>query len=166
VSIQQIRKSILTGAGLAALAAIAVLAGRLSARALPGQGHADFAPRIFNRIARDLDLTDDQKTQIKAVLKTHASEIETQMKNSAAARRALHKAVLAQPTDEQAIRAAAQALGSVQADGAVLFAKIRTEIQPILTDAQRAKVQEFRDRVRTHSDKAIQSFEKFLGSDS
>ncbi len=167
MTLQRIRNTALVGGGIAALAVGALLAGRLSAGALPGgRGQGDFAPRVFARIARALELSDDQKTRIKAVLKTHAAEIETQMRSSSAARRALHQAVLTQPSDEAAIRAAAQQLGQVQGDGAVLFAKIRTEIQPILTEAQRAKIQQFRERARNHAESAVKSFEAFLESSS
>jgi Spy/CpxP family protein refolding chaperone len=166
VSIQRIRKSVLAGAGIVALAVGGLLAGRLSAGAFPQRAHSEFGPRLFGRIARALDLSDDQKTQIKTVVKSHASEIETQMKASAAARRAVHEAVFAQPVDEAAIRAAAQKLGQVHADGAVLFAKIRVEIQPILTEEQCAKIQKFRDRARHRADSAVKSFEAFLESGS
>ena len=166
MSIQQIRKSVVVGAGIAVLGVAGLVAGRLSAGAFPGGGHSDFAPRVFGRIARALDLSGDQKTQIKAILKTHASEIETQIKASAAARRAVHDAVLAQPLDEAAIRDAAQKLGQVHADGAVLFARIRSEVQPILSDAQRAKIQKFRERMGSKADSAVKSFDAFLGSGS
>ena len=166
MSIQRIRKSVLAGAGVLALAVGGLVAGRLSAGAFPQRAHSEFAPRVFARMARALDLSDDQKSQIKAVLKTHAAEIEAQMKASSAARRGLHQAVLAQPIDENGIRAAAASLGSVEGDGAVLFAKIRTEVEPILTETQRAKIQQFRDRVRNRGDAAVKSFEAFLGSGS
>jgi periplasmic protein CpxP/Spy len=166
VSLQRIQKSALLGVGIAALAAGGLLAGRLSAGAFPQRGHSEFGPRLFGRIASALDLTDDQKSQIKAILKTHASEIETQMTASAAARRAVHEAVLAQPVDEAAIRAAAQRLGEIHADGAVLFAKIRTEVQPLLTEEQRAKIQKFRERARHRADSALKSFEAILESGS
>ena len=70
----------------------------------------------------------------EAILKTHADEIVAHVKAGMDARRALHDAVLAQPTDEAAHpqRSAAQ-VGTVHADGALLFAKIRSEIWPILT---------------------------------
>jgi Spy/CpxP family protein refolding chaperone len=166
VSIQRIRKSALVGVGIAALAVGGLLAGRLSAGAFPEKAHSGLGPRLFGRIARALDLSADQKTRIKAVLKAHATEIETQMNASAAARRAVHEAVLAQPVDETAIRAAALQLGQVHADGAVLFAKISTEIQPILTEAQRGKIQSFRDRARHRADSAVKNFEAFLESGS
>ncbi len=166
MSIQQIRKSVLVGAGIAILGTAGLVAGRLSAGVFPGGAHSDFGHHVFGRIARALDLSDDQKSQIKSVLKAHASEIETQIKASASARRAVHDAVLAQPPDEAAIRAAAQKFGQIHADGAVLFARIRTEIQPVLTEEQRAKIQQFRERIRDRADSAVRSFEAFLGSGS
>ena len=59
-----------------------------------------------------LDLTDDQKAQIKAILRTHATEIEAQMTAGTAARRALHDAIMAAPIDEAAIRARAAELSA------------------------------------------------------
>ena len=162
MSIQTIRKSALIGAAVVALAAGGLLAGRASAGAFSGRPHGEFGSRMFGRIARALDLSDDQKARVKTILKSHASEIEAQMTASASARHAVHDAVLAQPVDEGAIRAAAQTLGRVHADGAVLFAKIRTEVQPILTAEQRARVQKFRERARSRADSAVKSFEAFL----
>jgi Spy/CpxP family protein refolding chaperone len=166
VSIQQIRRSVLIVAGVVALGVAGLLAGRLSAGALPGHGKGDFALRMFRHMSRALDLTDDQKSKIKEVVKAHAAEVEAQMRASGSARRALHQAVLAEPIDEAAIRSAAAALGSVEGNGAVLFAKVRSEIDPLLTDVQRAKVRQFRDRARSRTDSAVKSFEAFLESRS
>ena len=166
MSLQRVQKSALIGVSVAALAVGGLLAGRMSAGAFPRRGHLEFGPRLFGHIARSLDLTDDQKSRIKTVLKAHASEIETQLKASAAARQAVHEAVLAQPVDEAAIRSASQRLGEVHADGAVLFAKVKTEVLPILTEEQLAKVRKFRDRARQRADSAVKSFEAFLGSGS
>lgn len=166
MSIRKIRKSVLVAAGAGVLALGGLFAGRLSADAFPQQGHGDFGPHIFGRIARALDLTDDQKGRIKQVLKPHATEIETQMKASAAARRAMHEAVLAQPIDEEAIRARAAELGRVHGDGAVLFARIRSEIEPILTPEQVQKLQRFHQRMRRRGDSAARAFGAFLRSDS
>ncbi len=166
MSIRQIRKSVLVAAAAGALAVGGLLAGRLSADAFHHGAQGDFAPRIFGRIARALDLTDDQKARIKGVLKSHAPEIEAQMKASASARRLLHEAVAAQPVDEAAIRASAQELGRVHGEGAVLFAHIRTEIEPILTPEQREKIQRFQQRMCRHGESAARSFDAFLKSDS
>jgi len=162
MSIKTIRKSILVAAGIAALGAAGLLAGRLSAGAFPRRMHGDFAQHMFGRVSRALDLTDDQKSKIKDVLRSHADEIKTQMQASASARRVLHEAVMAQPTDEGAIRAAAAQVGQTQGDGALLFARIRTEVDPILTPEQKQKIQSFQSRLRGHADAAGQSLDRFL----
>lgn len=166
MSIGDIRKPVLAVAAALTLAGAGLLAGRLSADAFPHGSRADHAPRIFARIARALDLSDDQKIQIKNVLKAHAPEIEAQMQAGANARRALHDAVVAQPADEASIRALAQELGRVQGDGAVLFARIRTEIDPILTSDQRQKIQTFREHVRSRSGRAAAAFDTWVKSGS
>ncbi|MCA1580122.1 MAG: Spy/CpxP family protein refolding chaperone [Acidobacteria bacterium] len=165
MSIQEIRRSVLVVAGVAALAAAGLFAGRVSADAFPHKGRGDFAPRMFARMSRFLELTDDQQAQIKAVLKAHAAEIEVQMAAKRTARQALRQAMLAQPVDEAAIRARAEEGGKVEADGAVLFARIRTEIDPILTPDQRTKVHTFASRSRRR-DSAVQSFDRFIKSGS
>ncbi|MEP6800782.1 MAG: Spy/CpxP family protein refolding chaperone [Acidobacteriota bacterium] len=166
MSIQQIRKSVLIVAGVAALAAAGLFAGRLSADAFPHKTRGDFAPRMFGRMARFLDLTGDQQTQIKGVLKAHAGEIEAQMTAKRAARQALRQAMLAQPIDEAAIRQRAMESGQVEADGAVLFARLRAEVDPILTPEQRTRVQTFGTHARRHRDNAVQSFDNFVKSGS
>lgn len=164
MSIQKLRASILIAAGVAVIAVAGLFAGRLSAGAFPQHGRSDFGTRVFARISRALDLTDGQKSKIKDVLRSHASEIEAQMKASAAARSALHDAVLAKPTVESAIRAAALQVGQAQGDGAVLLAKIRAEVEPILTADQKAKIQAFHEKMRQRSQNAAQSFDSFLAS--
>lgn len=166
MSIRQLRNSVLVGASVAVLAVGGLFAGRLSAGAFPRGLHADFAPRAFGRIARALELSEEQKAQVKSVLRAHASEIEAEMKRALTARRALHDAVIAQPIDEAAIRARAEEVGRSQADGAVLLARIRSEVDPILTPAQRDKIRSFQDRMRHRADSAAKSLEAFLKSDS
>ena len=166
MTIRNVRKSILTAAGIVALGVAGLFAGRLSADAFPhgGGGRGEFAPRMFQRMARALDMTDDQQSQVKGVLRAHQADIEAQLTASQAARQALHAAVVAQPFDEATIRAKAADVGKAQADGSVLFAKIRSEIDPILTTDQKAKVKTFQSKMRQRNDNAIQNFRKFLAS--
>src|ERR1700682_1942964 len=121
MSIRQLRRSALVAAGVVALAAAGMFAGRLSADAFPHSGHGGSLPRMFGRIAQALDLTADQKAQIKNVLRGHAAEIEAQMTAGRAARQALHQALMAQPTDEATIRARAADLGKGAGGGRALL---------------------------------------------
>jgi Spy/CpxP family protein refolding chaperone len=167
MSIGTIRKTAGIAAGVALLAVGGLFAGRAAAGVLPGSDGADAArPRhVFARIARALDLSDDQKNQIRAVVKAHAPEIETQLQAGSAARKALADAVDLRPIDEGAIRARAADLGRVHGDGAVLLAKIRTEIDPILNDAQRAKVAAFHQRLGRRGDRMVRALHGFLAEE-
>jgi Spy/CpxP family protein refolding chaperone len=165
MSIRNIPRSALILAGAAVLAVGGVIAGRVAAGVLPGESSGVPGPqRMFNRISRALDLTDDQQSRAKGVLKSHADEIEAQLRSVAAARRALFDAMHARPIDEAAIRQRALELGRVHGDGGVLFAKIRTEIEPILTDDQKTKLEHYREKMRGRGDRAITSFRDFLDS--
>jgi len=132
-------------ASLLVMAAAGLLATRLSAEELaparraPGHG-------ILGRMARHVDLTDDQKDRIRGVIDSHKAAREGQREARRAAWRALREATAAQPRDETAIRARAAEVGRVMGDDAVMRARLRSEIAPILTDAQREKLREMRER--------------------
>jgi protein CpxP len=121
---------------------------------------------MFSRMSKALDMTADQQAQVKDILRAHQPEIEAQLTGSRAARQALHAAVAAQPFDEAAIRARAADVGKAQADGAVLFAKIRSQIDPILTPDQKEKVKTLQSRMRARGDNSVTTFRKFLESGS
>jgi Spy/CpxP family protein refolding chaperone len=162
MSIQNIRRSILITVGVGALAVSGLFAGRLFARHMGGHFGGDMAPRMFRHIARELELSDSQQAQIRGILKNHVDEIETHVKAAMDARRSLHDSVMAQPTDETAIRSMAQQVGAVHGDGALLFARIRTEIWPILTADQQQKLATLHGRMREHGDEAMKSLDSFL----
>jgi Spy/CpxP family protein refolding chaperone len=164
MSIQNIRRSVLMATGVGALALSGLLAGRLMGQMGPhGPRDAGMAaPRMFDRISRRLDLTEDQQARIRAVLKTHAAEIETQVQAGMDARRALHQAVMVQPTDETAIRSLGAQVGTAHAEGALLFAKIRTEVWPVLTADQQARLQSFHSGMRHRGDEAMKSLDQWL----
>ncbi len=164
MSIRQIRNTVLVAVGICALGIAGIFAGRMSADAIPMKARGDFAPRMFARISKALDLSADQETSVKSVLRNHADEIAAQMTASRAARKALREAVMASPSDESTIRARAADAGRVQGDGAVLFAKIRAELDPILTPDQREKARTFQSRIRDRGDNAAESMKKFLSS--
>jgi protein CpxP len=163
MSIQNIRRSVLIAVGVGALAFGGIFAGRLVAHQMGGHFHgAAAAPRMFQHMVQELDLSDAQQTQIRDVLKTHADEIEAHVKARMDARRALHDAVLTQPTDEATIRQRAQDLGNIHGDGAVMFARIRSEIWPILNGDQQQRLFGLHARMRTHGDQALKSLDDFL----
>jgi len=167
MSIQKIRRSVLAAALVGGLAVSGLLAGRLLARQGDlGHLHADAAPHMFRHLAKQLDLSADQQTQIRGILKNHADEIEAQARAGMTARRALHQAVLTQPVDEQAIRSLAMQTGQVHGDAAVLYARIRGEVWPILTAEQRDKMTQFHGQMKDQGDAAFESLDKWLRGDN
>ena len=164
MSMQQIRRSILIAVAVAALAFSGLFAGRLFGRQMgpPGFPHGPRAAKMFDHIAHELDLSDAQRVQIRGVLKAHADEILADVKAGMDSRQALHDAVMTQPTDEAQIRRLATQGGQAHADGALLFAKIRSEVWPVLTPGQQEKFVTFHNRMGKHGDEALDSLGAFL----
>jgi Spy/CpxP family protein refolding chaperone len=166
MSIQKIRRSILIAAGIGVLAFTGLFAGRLLGRQMGPGPHGPRAARMFDHLSSALDLSDTQQLQIRGVLKTHADEILALVKSGMTARRALHDAILAQPTDEANIRVLAQQVGVVHGDGALLFARIRAEIWPILTPDQQQKFTAFHMKMGNRGEDELQSLGAFLRGES
>jgi Spy/CpxP family protein refolding chaperone len=93
---------------------------------------------------RELELTDTQREQVKAVLESHRDDQKAIGDRMRTAREALQDAIAADTLDEAAIRAAAAQVGAVEADAAVLQAKVRAEVVALLTPEQVKKAKELR----------------------
>lgn len=162
-----LRRPVFIAAAVGALAVSGLFAARLSAGQTDrvSRGKAT-APRLFARVARRLDLTEDQQNRIRAILKAHAAEIEAQVRAGRNARRALGEAAMAEPADEATIRSLGRQLGEAQAGGAVLLARIRAEALPILTAEQLEKLRSFRSRRVQRGDRWLQSLQDWLRGES
>ena len=104
----------------------------------------------------ELDLTEEQKGALRAVVVAHRGEIVAVMKPVVAKKRALHDAVMAEPTDEKGIRAAADDLGKAIGDAAVVAAKVKKEAAGILTTEQKGKVAAFREEMNKSVDEMLE----------
>ena len=96
---------------------------------------------------RELELTDTQREQVKAVMESHRDEQKAIGDRMQAARKALHEAIAADTFDETAVRAKAAEIGAVEADAAVLQARIKSEIFAILTPEQVKKAKDLRSQM-------------------
>jgi protein CpxP len=103
-------------------------------------------------MATALDLTQAQQDQAKAIMSNHRAEFQQLRERNRTAHQAVRKAVETDPVNEQAIRTAVSQASQVEADGAVLRAKVRQEMLALLSADQRAKLdqmkQSFHDRAR------------------
>jgi Spy/CpxP family protein refolding chaperone len=163
----KIRKSILVLIVAGALLVGGFWTGRLMAGPLWGHlgfgaGHFDHIANHFDHIASWLALSDLQKTEVKRVVRSHGQEILSQIQSQIDMREALGEVIMAGTVDEGLIRQRAEALGRVEAEGALLRARIHSEIWPILNDEQRAKVASFHQMMELKHDKILASVQDFL----
>jgi protein CpxP len=96
---------------------------------------------------RGLDLTDAQREQVKAIMESHRDEQKAIGDRMQAARKALHESIAADTFDEAAVRAKAAEIGAIEADAAVLQARIKSEVFAILTPEQVKKAKELRSNM-------------------
>ena len=97
-----------------------------------------------------LDLSDEQKQQVKTILGNHKGDFQALRDRGLPARRALADAIAG--GDEAAIRQHSADLSAVQTDTALLAARVRGEVFKILTPEQQQKAQELRKKFESRMD--------------
>ena len=102
---------------------------------------------VMQRIAERLNLTEDQKAQIKAGLKTEQDSLARLFTQMHDARKGLREAVRAKDATEASVRIASAKIASVEADLAVERLKLHGKLSPILTGEQHAKLAEIEARL-------------------
>lgn len=123
--------------------------GAMRGRAF-AQGQAPRVPGIagFGLALRALGLTEDQRTQVRAILEQHRAETRAAAEKAAAARERMRVAETAPTLDEADLRAAAASLADAQVEAAIVRAKVRSEVEGLLTPEQRQKADEIRTRAQ------------------
>ena len=108
-----------------------------------GHGHPG------HRMAKALGLSDEQKTQVKAIFRKHRDGTASLRKEMTSGRRELRKLVRSDKPDEAAIREQVKKIAATGGNLAVDRAKMFQEVRAVLTPEQIAKfraLQEKRDR--------------------
>ena len=111
----------------------------------PGRG-------MFGMLGPELQavaLTDAQKKQVQAVLESFRADQAAIRDRMQPARKALNDAIAADAVDEAVIRTKAADLAAVEADAAVLQAKVRAAVYALLTPEQLQKIKELRVKMPT-----------------
>jgi Spy/CpxP family protein refolding chaperone len=103
---------------------------------------------LLERAMDRLELSDEQRARVEGVLTHHREEIRHEVEAVIASRQAQYATIHGQPFEEGRIRAATSALGAAQADLAVTRARIASEVRAVLTDSQRARLDEMLEDVR------------------
>lgn len=93
---------------------------------------------------RGLNLTDTQREQVRATTDGHRAEFDAIRTRMGAARAALQEAVTADTFNEATVRQRSVDVAAVEADAAVLRAKVHAEVWALLTPEQQQKARELK----------------------
>jgi Spy/CpxP family protein refolding chaperone len=95
-----------------------------------------------------LNLTTDQQDRVKQILDSHRDDQQALAKRAMTARQMLQDAVTGGTFDESAVRTRAADLAAVDADEAVLQARIYAEVFQILTPDQQKALQDLQANMK------------------
>ena len=128
-----------------------LLAGLLAssrAEAQPGPGFRGgfHGPRMFET----LQLTDGQKTTIDGLFAANRENARALFQRLQEQRQLLRNAAQAQPFDEAGVRFQAQELAKLQAEMMVQRIAVMKQVSSVLTEEQKAKLQELREQRKAH----------------
>jgi len=112
------------------------------------------AVRHFLNFRKETPLSAEQRASVTKILESHRDEIRAQMTQGSDARRAMAEAAK-KDANSAATRAAAEKLGDVTRDRALLIAKIGAEVRPLLTSEQQKHIETARGELESLVDAAM-----------
>ena len=102
---------------------------------------------LLPMLGRQLELTDAQRDQVKAIADSHKDEWQSLATRARSAHQALEQAVMGDSIDEGLIRQKSADVAAVEADMAVARAHAYAEVLQILTPDQKTKLNELKSQV-------------------
>jgi periplasmic protein CpxP/Spy len=99
---------------------------------------------LLPMLPREIQLTDAQRDQMRAVADTHRDEWRALADRARSAHDALNNTITAETVDETTIRAKSADVAAVEADMAVARARVHGEVWQILTTDQKTKITELK----------------------
>ena len=127
------------------LAAGTLLAINTNGAAL-GEKQHPLRAKLLERAKQKLNLSGDQKSQIKSAVVGERQEIAALRSRLQDARADLKEAVRSPGASETSVRAAASQLSVVMADAALERLKIRNEVSPKLNQEQKGMLDKFQEK--------------------
>ena len=136
-------------AGLCSLGMVAVLSAPLMAQGPEGRGgrgmrghggmRGPMGAGMLGLPLRGLELTDAQREQVRGIVSARQADFKAVGDRLRAAHLAQRQAVTRVPVDENEIRARVSDASAVEADFAVLRARVHEQVYQVLTPEQQAK---------------------------
>lgn len=142
----------LTGIGMAATSSSNTVLPEKHASSL--REIARTAVRHLLNFRKETPLSAEQRASVAKILETHREEIRTQMTKGRDARCAMAEAAK-KDANSAATRAAAEKIGDVTRDRALLVAKIGAEVRPLLTPEQLKHIETARGELESLVDAAL-----------
>ena len=99
-----------------------------------------------HRLAKELDLSKEQREQIKAIFRKHRDAVAPLREKEISARRELRKLIRSDEPDEAAIREQVGRIAATGGDLAVLRARLGRELRTVLTPGQIRKYRALQDK--------------------
>jgi Spy/CpxP family protein refolding chaperone len=118
---------------------------------------------LLEKAKEKLGITDEQAAKIKSELASQKDSIADVMHRLHAARTELNDLVQKDNSSEQSIREAAAKVGAIEAEAAVLRAKLHKQINGVLTSEQQTKLKEARKNLSQVVDRIIDRVGERLG---
>ncbi len=151
-------------AGLCSLGVVALLAAPLMAQGPDGRGgrgHGGMRGPMGRGMQglplRGLDLTDAQREQVRGIVSAREADFKAIGDRLRAAHEAQRQAVTRVPVDENEIRARVSDASAVEADAAILRARIHEQVYQVLTPEQQAKAKTLQaERQKARAERAEQ----------
>ncbi len=109
---------------------------------------------------KETPLTADQKKEVASVLESHRDDIRAQMESSRDARRNMEAAVKEHGPDAPEASQAADQIGQIARDRALLTARILSEVRPLLTPEQLDRIEDAREELQSMVDEALMAAAK------
>lgn len=146
------KNSIFAAVGAVAVASLIALSNPAAAHGGSFKGHG--GGKLFGSsfqiayIARHLDMTEEQKAQLRAALDAARPEADRLADAMITNRHAMKAFRESETYSEEEIRAIADEQGRLVADMMVLHARVHTQIKSILTPEQLQRFEKMRERHR------------------
>jgi len=99
-------------------------------------------------LGREMNLTDAQRDQIKAIVDSHRDEWKAIFDREWTAREALNAAITGDAVNDALVRQKSAELAAVEADAAVARAHAFAEVTQVLTPDQKAQLKQLQARMR------------------
>ncbi|MBF0553921.1 MAG: Spy/CpxP family protein refolding chaperone [Nitrospirae bacterium] len=157
-------KRFLVAALFTALCAV-VIAGGLNVHKAYGfaaGGAADDIEAPFLKFMLGLKLSDSQKQQIAAILKSYRQTMGSSVVTVAEAKKNLCDAIHSAAYDENKVRQAAKTAATAEEEAAVLRAQIAAQIQGVLSAEQLAAATQFRTDMYARVKSKMQSIHSII----